>query len=289
MLDAPFADIDSWLKFYGSVELPVLRRTVVELNRLQENAENANARRLSSIILQDPLMTMRMLAYIEERRSKSRTTDIITIEGALMMTGVGPFFRDFQNLPLVEDVLKDHPKALLGLLRLISRDRRASLWAREWALLRHDLDVEEVTVVTLLHDIAEILMWCFAPQLALQVRAIQAADKTLRSSAAQERVYNVKLHDLRLGLAKLWSLPELYATLTDRTRAEHPRVRNVLLAVDLARHSANGWDDAALPDDYTAVGELLHLNHETVMQRLGLDAETGMPLPPPPPKPETDD
>lgn len=279
MLDAPLPDIESWLSYYAAAELPVLRRTVADLNRLRESAENANARQLSSIILQDPLMTMRVLAYIENRRAKSRTTDIITIEGALMMIGVQPFFRDFQDLPLVEDRLKAHPKALLGLLRLIARGRRASHLARDWALFRHDLNVDEITVVTLLHDIAEILMWCFAPTLALRVRDMQAADRALRSTIAQEQIYNIRLRDLRLGLAKLWNLPELFATLTNRANAEQPRVRNVLLAVDLARHSANGWDDAALPDDYKAIEDLLHINHETLMQRLDLDPQTGMPVP----------
>jgi hypothetical protein len=57
----------------------------------------------------------------------------------------------------------------------------------------------------------------------------------------------------------------------DRNNAENPRVRNVTLAVDLARHSANGWDDAALPDDYSAIEDLLHVSHETLMQKLGLE------------------
>jgi hypothetical protein len=57
----------------------------------------------------------------------------------------------------------------------------------------------------------------------------------------------------------------------DQENADHPRVRNVRLAVDLARHSANGWDDAALPDDFKAIEDLLHMGHETLMHRLGLD------------------
>jgi hypothetical protein len=43
------------------------------------------------------------------------------------------------------------------------------------------------------------------------------------------------------------------------------------LAVDLARHSANGWDDPALPDDFRAIEELLHVSHETLMHKLGLE------------------
>jgi hypothetical protein len=38
-----------------------------------------------------------------------------------------------------------------------------------------------------------------------------------------------------------------------------PRVRNVLLATALARHSQAGWDNAALPDDVEALAGLLNL------------------------------
>jgi hypothetical protein len=33
----------------------------------------------------------------------------------------------------------------------------------------------------------------------------------------------------------------------------------VNLAIRVARHSARGWDDAALPDDLREIGELLQL------------------------------
>lgn len=271
MVDNPYPSLDSWVAYFSQAQLPVLRHTVVELEKLRSNAEFANGRVLSSVILQDPLMTLRVLAYIESHRRKSQNTDITTIERALMMIGIDPFFREFQNLPLVEDSLKPYPKALLGLLKVMTRARHASRWAREWALARHDLDVDEITVATLLRDVAEILMWCFAPTLALQVREMQVNDRSLRSVTAQQTVYNITLPDLQLELARLWRLPELLATLMDRKNADNPRVRNVTLAVDLARHSANGWDDAALPDDYSAIEDLLKISHETLMQKLGRD------------------
>jgi HD-like signal output (HDOD) protein len=242
-----------------------------ELDQLRGNAEQVNGRVLSSIILQDPLMTLRVLAYIQQHRRKSQTADITTIERALMMIGIEPFFRHFDDLPLVEESLKPYPKALLGLLKVIARARRAAHWAREWALIRHDLDIDEITVATLLHDVAELLMWCFAPRLALQVREMQNQDRTLRSSVAQQQVYRVELQSLQLALTETWHLPELLATLMDRNNASHPRVRNVTLAVDLARHAANGWDDAALPDDYAAIEDLLHVSHESLMHKLGIE------------------
>jgi HD-like signal output (HDOD) protein len=274
MLDAPFPTLATWLDYLLKADLPVLRHTVHRLNELRENAENVNGRVLASVILSDPLMTLRVLAYIESKRGKRQSTDITTIERALMMIGIGPFFRDFDNLPLVEETLRSYPKALLGLLKVIARARKAAHWSREWAVIRHDLDIDEITVATLLHDVAEILMWCFAPNLAVQVRDMQTRDRTLRSTAAQTQVYNITLEELQLALAKTWRLPELLTTLMDRQNADHPRVRNVTLAVDLARHSANGWDDAALPDDFTAIEELLHVSHEALMHKLGLAEPT---------------
>ncbi|MDP2793347.1 MAG: HDOD domain-containing protein [Sulfurisoma sp.] len=271
MIEQPFSDLEAWVAFYGQAQIPVLRRTVQELDRLRENAENVNGRIVAGVILQDPLMTLRVLQYIEEHRRKRQTTDITTIERALMMIGIEPFFRDFQELPLVEERLKSHPKALLGLLKVMNRARKASQWAREWAFARHDLDVDEITVATLLHDVAELLMWCFAPNLALGVRDRQAADRTLRSSTAQTDAYQVGLQDLQTRLSRLWRLPELLLTLMDHAKAENPRVKNVVLAVDLARHSANGWDDAALPDDFEAIEELLRISHDTLLRKLGIE------------------
>jgi hypothetical protein len=51
------------------------------------------------------------------------------------------------------------------------------------------------------------------------------------------------------------------------------RVRNVTLAVNLARHSANGWDDAALPDDYRDVAELLRMDVAKVLRIVGVPEE----------------
>jgi hypothetical protein len=188
-----------------------------------------------------------------------------------MMIGMEPFFNDFQNLPLIEDQLKPYPRALLGLLKVINRSRRAMQWSRDWAIYRHDLDVDEIVLATLLYDFAETLMWCFAPSLALQVIDKQKADSSLRSVVVQTETYGVPLYQIKQSLAEAWKLPQLLIMLLDPEQAEHPRVRNVKLAIDLARHSANGWNDAALPDDYKAIGELLHINQEAVMHRLGID------------------
>lgn len=286
MIEQPFPDTDAWVEFYTQADLPILRHTQNELDKLHENAESISGRVISSAVLKDPLMTLKVLAYLEKRRPKAQSTDITTIGRAIMMIGIDPFFSNFTNLPLVEEQLKDYPKAKLGLLKTISRARKAAHWAREWAMMRHDLDIDEITIATLLHDIPEILMWCFAPSMPLKVLEMQGRDRNLRTVSAQEAVYGIPLHELTLGLVSAWHLPKLLATLitakppeegkssVDTITADNPRVRTVSLAVDLARHSLNGWDDPALPDDFKAITELLHISHETLMRKLGLEDES---------------
>jgi hypothetical protein len=59
----------------------------------------------------------------------------------------------------------------------------------------------------------------------------------------------------------------------DEINAGLPRVRNVVLAVNLARHSANDWNNPALPDDFDAIGELLRLDRPAVLSRLNIPDE----------------
>jgi hypothetical protein len=106
----------------------------------------------------------------------------------------------------------------------------------------------------------------------LKIRDIQLHDKALRSRDVQQQVLGFTLAGLQKELVKQWGLPELLLTQMDGDSVKSQRVRNVTLAVNLARHSANGWDDAALPDDYSELGELLHLPVEQAMAMVKEDA-----------------
>ena len=94
----------------------------------------------------------------------------------------------------------------------------------------------------------------------------------LRGSDAQQQLLGFTFLDIQRELCRVWHLPELLRTLIDDDNADQPRVKNVALAVRLARHSANGWNDPALPDDYREIGELINLTPDAVRQHLDPDA-----------------
>ncbi len=258
--------LQDWVKLLGTLKTPVLASTVDEIARLRENEDAVTGRDLSQILLRDPLMTLKVLRFSQSRLNRRNTTEITTVEHALMMHGLSSFFREMRDVVALETQLSAHPEALDGALRVISRAVHAASLARNFSALRHDMETDEVQTSALLHDLAELLLWCTAPETALQIVQMVTHHRGLRSAAAQQACLGFTLVDLQLALAREWKLPDLLLTLMDDARATHPRALTVSLSVALARHCANGWDDPALPSDFAAIQKLINLPPEGVQR-----------------------
>lgn len=271
MLDHPLPDLDAWSLLFSNNGLPVLRVTKRRIEEMRADLDRVDARELARLILQDPIMTVRVLAFTQAMRGRSLQHDITTIASSVVMAGIEPFFNHFRDLFTIEDQLKEAgPQALLGVLQIVRRAQRAADYAQDWAIWRHDVTMEEVRIAALLHDLAEILVWCSAPTLGLAIHEQQKVNPTMRSADAQKQTLGFTFQEIQAELCRVWNLPELLRDLLDDDNATSPRVRNVTLAVRLARHSSYSWEDPALPDDYKDIGELLNITPEAVRQRLGL-------------------
>ena len=264
--------LEYWVSMLSHADLPVLKQTARELTALREDDKRLTANSVAKVIARDPIMTVKLLRYLQKHKHKIQTTEIVQVEQALLMLGLEMFFSKIPPGPLAEDILQSHLEALPRMLRVVHRSLRASEYAQDWAVLLRDLHYEEVRIAALLHDFTEILMWCFAPDSMLEIREIRHRDRTLRSHSAQELVLGFNLYELQKELIIQWGLPQLLLTLMNDYGSNNPRIRNVVLAANLARHSARGWDDAALPDDYKDIGELLRMPAEEVMEMIYADA-----------------
>jgi hypothetical protein len=67
---------------------------------------------------------------------------------------------------------------------------------------------------------------------------------------------------------RVWRLPELLVRISGDQDAQSAQVRNVLLAIRLARHTQDGWDNAAVPDDVRDIALLLNLRPESAAKLL---------------------
>lgn len=269
------ATLAGWAALFEHAALPALATTAATLEELRANEDAVDARWLTDVVVADPLMTIKVLAHVAQLRRGREGSETETITEALVMLGIPPFFRAFGAQDTAEAWLADHPEALAGFQRVLLRSRRAARFATSFAVHRMDHDVGVIHEAALLHDFAELLLWLHAPTLALEIQARQRADATLRSAAVQRELLHIELDELEHALMLKWRLPALLVQITDEHATKTtPQMRNVQLAIRVARHSADGWDNAALPDDVADVGRLLNIAPDTAARLLReIDAE----------------
>lgn len=264
MLTHPLPDLAAWTARFRDLPIPVLPATAAELQHLAEiEAErgDVDAHRISEVIAGDPLMTLRVLAHAATHRRPSQITDADTVTAAVMLMGLDAFFRTFGALETVDTT---PPSAQAGLQAVLDRAHRAAQFALGFAVHRMDTHAAVLQQAALLHDVAEMLLWCHAPALAGDIAARLQADAALRSADVQQAVLHTPLGALQQQLLRAWRLPELLIQLTSDHAAAppliEPQVRTVRLAVKLARHTQDTWQNAALGDDVAETAQLLNLS-----------------------------
>lgn len=266
-IDRPLRDLGAWVAYFRDAPIPVLDATAEAIRAFAENEDAVDAHLLAETVSADPLMTLNLLAHVGS--TARRQTDVETVTGALVLLGIGPFFRRFRDLPTVSSQLAELVEpamALKGMLAVLERTRRAARFALGFAAHRMDPDAAVIHEAALLHDLAELLLWCHAPLLAMEITQRLRGTPGLRSLQAQHAVLGIALADLQQALMKAWRLPALLIRLDDERHADSAQVRNVALAVRLARHTAQSWDNPAVPDDLTEIGELLQLGRDPTLK-----------------------
>ena len=262
-------DLAGWVACFDVVQLPVLATTADNLEEWRQAEDKVDAHLLAQTLSTDPLIVLKLLAHVAGLRQGREGSDTETVTEALVMLGIAPFFRAFGLQTSVEHTLAGQPGALHGFARVLQRSHRAARFAISFAVHRMDHDATVIHEATLLHDFAELLLWLRAPTLALKIARLQQADTHLRSALAQREVLNVELADMQHALMKEWRLPALLVQISSgHALAATGQMRNVNLAIRVARHSAKGWTDPALPDDLREIGDLLQLTPEHTLRLL---------------------
>jgi HD-like signal output (HDOD) protein len=272
-IDRQFLHVEDWLSRFSPEELPVLERTRGEIEHLRERQDSVDPQELALIIESDPMMTLKLFARVAQIPGRTHRIGPDSVKGALLMLGVVPFFSIFDGLSSVESRLRSRPEALEGLYAVLDRSYRAARFALAFAVHRMDPDAALLYCAALLHDVAELLLWCSEPDLARDIRSRLRARPGLRSAQAQTLVLNVKLIEIQHALMYRWRMPDRLIAVLDGQKTENQlQVRTVELAVRVARHTANSWKDAAIPDDLLEIGRLLQLSTENV-RKLILDID----------------
>ena len=269
-LDRPLTSLSAWVTHFCAQDIPILSTSVEALECLRAAEDEVDAHLVGETFSIDPLMTLKVLVATAQLGRERRNADAETVTSAVVLMGITPFFATFGLQPSVEQWLLGHPEALEGVEAVLRRSERAARYALAFAAHRMDQDAQIIHSAALLHDFAEVLLWCHAPTLAQEIRRLQSADPSLRSVKAQRQVLGIELSALEQALMKAWHLPPLLTHITDERCEADAQVQCVRLAVRLARHSAKSWDNPAIPDDLKEISALLNLGTEPT-KRLVMD------------------
>lgn len=230
-----------WAAFLEYKEQPIKASSKAALDALEAGAEDAlSAQAYSALLLEDPLLALRLLREANKRLPRRLARDITTPLGVILALGTQQFKEQIRSAP---EVGADNAGFMVC-------EARASLAARiavAWGALRHDLDPGELAMAALLANAGEIELWAFVPELPQKALDELRSGRAQRSEQAQRQACGFPFLDLTLLLIENWTLPQLIKQLIRGD--EGMRARMARLAVNTARHLGNGMDDAALPDD----------------------------------------
>lgn len=262
--------VKEWAAYLDTVDLPVLRSTAEAVGRLAKTPDQVTSAALAQVILHDPMLTLRVLRLANRPRSARFETEVTMAEHAVVVIGVTPLFEQLSRLSVVEDRLQAKERALDDLRLALSHAFHAAYLARDWAILRMDMQAEEVYVAALLHDFVHLVLGCVVPEDLRKVRRLRRKEG-LGAEEAETRVFGFPLHQLQDELALAWRIPELTLALMDPGNAERPRTRLVLLAAEVVRHAARGWYNEALEQDYAALAEMLRITPDDAASLVHVD------------------
>lgn len=243
--------LDQWREKLKPGDVPIFRHTHQRLRELSPRRDEISAREVANVVLADPLATLQVLHVLNKRVMERYGTEVLTVEHALMMQGIGVYLDAARRLPVLEETPAGKDAKSLAALQALARKAQHAAWqARDFAVLHSDMRAEEVEVAALLVFFPECLLWLRAPGVATMLRRLHRRGL---GQEAEQQALGLPLKALRLKVLEDWSIPPTTLDLLDDKNAE--RARQIILSacIHIAERSERGWWDENLLIDYVAL------------------------------------
>jgi len=268
MNEDPKKWINRWL---SGKTLPALHKTVTDLNALY--CEEDPFMHLSDVILRDPAVTSHVFTYANSVKHQHLGMPVTTVEHAAMMLGLDRMKAVHGKLPVIDPaIVNDDQKGLLNAYR---RTYHAAVQASTWAKIRADMVPWEVFAATLMHDLGEMVVWSFQPDKALEIEKLVHKENHHSREKDQLHVLGFTYDALSMELVQIWKLPLLVHESLQQENHSKPRIKVILLALEIARLAEQSWYShemnlsieqaaALLRHSYTEMVNIVHQTAVTV-------------------------
>ncbi len=239
-------DLNQWVKALLDRPLPILRKSREEMAKLARQELKVNNDAIAALAYHDPLLTCAILQRVNRTPRRGLASEVTTVDHAVMMLGVAPFFDWVQTLPLLEEQVPADERVWRGLRQGMARAYLAASQAFDWAVLRNDAKADEVFIAALLDTLPELCLWLVAPADMRAIRRIMQRQQ-LDFAQAFAQYTDYSLQDFALLLLQALRLPELYLDFCNGKNAARSRGIEVTYASALARKAERGWWDESWP------------------------------------------
>ncbi len=231
--------LEEWVNYLAKEEFPVLSETMSRLGNLDDFVTDF-ASEMSSIILQDPNMTARVLKMANSAYYNVARTKISTVSRAVMFLGYDVIRSICLSSGVFQQLLKKDPSERL--LRGIAGTFQAAVQSQEFAKLKGDSNPEELFISSMLFHIGEMAFWTFGGAAAKEINQLMV-EEGFSQIEAQEEVLGFRLSQLTHGLAERWGMSNILLNALKRKDTPESDSRNIILSHRLLNSATNGWNN----------------------------------------------
>jgi len=231
--------LNDWVNYLANEEFPVLSETMSRLGSLDDFVTDFPSE-MSSIILQDPNMTARVLKMANSAYYNLGRTKISTVSRAVMFLGYDTIRSICLSSGVFQQLLKKDPSERL--LRGISSSFQAGVQSQEIARSRGDKQPEELFISSMLFHMGEMAFWTFGGSAAKEINRLMV-EEGYEQLDAQKEVLGFRLSELTYGLAKRWGMSDVLLSALQRKDTSDSASRNIILSHRLLNTSTKGWNN----------------------------------------------
>lgn len=225
----------------------VTQESFQQFENLFNQSYEQDIQKISSIILEDPLLSLKIMLEIEKIKKTHLHFEIDSIKKGILLLGMKHIFESVLNSSVCI--------CSIYLKECLLRSKMASQFSYKLAILRRDINPEEIALSALMGDLGEILLWLYYEEIPLSVKTALENKKFSRNREAQFKIHGFYFNDLSILLVKEWNLPKPILNMMSSNADNRSMIAKT--SINLSRHllAKNGY--SAIPDDIRLLKKLL--------------------------------